>query len=302
MRPLKNSKSIVISVVLGGVLTLLLVGPLSVYAQNDNQNPNWQVLSSNGQIEPATPFVRFSVYTSTPFKGSNPYFTYQMNSVVNGCTSFPTPCSGTYWMQGIVGLDAGSKIGQPPGWYVHDAHIEYLIGPSGNCGYSEGCDVSCPSLSIPQLVNINQTNYNAYEEITIDPTYPPIPLTLSLTVSNQNTGQVFYSVSQNCQLSGKGVTLVGFFTRLEGVIVGTDTTWNYQTFSPANTQLFSGYIDMLSAFNDMSNGNKQIQTGEGSNLYQQPSACYSFTYNGYYGYTIQSNEGTFSSEGKTCPP
>jgi hypothetical protein len=52
---------------------------------------------------------------------------------------------------------------------------------------------------------------------------------------------------------------------------------------------------LLSSFNKMSNAKLQTQTAEGSNLYQQPYSCYGTTYNGYYLYTIQSNENTFQT-------
>ncbi|HKW04304.1 MAG TPA: hypothetical protein VJN71_03295 [Nitrososphaerales archaeon] len=289
---------LLLSLPLGVTLALVAMTPLTVYAQDD-QSPNWQVTSSNTQTEPGSPFDRFSIYTSTPFHGSNPYFTYQMNSVVNGCTGFPIPCSGTYWMQGIIGLDAGSAISQPNGWYVHDAHIELVWGPAnGNCGAEGNCASICKP-SIPQLVNINLSNYNAYDQINIDPT-SSTPLTLSVIVSNQNTGHVFYGVSASCQIPS-GATLVNYFTQLEGVIVGTDGTWSYQTFSPTHTNLFFGYIDMLSSFNLMSNAKLTTQTAEGSNLYQVPAACYGTTYNGYHLYTVQSDENTYGPVGSSCP-
>lgn len=220
-----------------------------------------------------------------------------MNSVVNGCTSFPTPCSNTYWVQGIVGIDRTCS-GCPPtsGWHVHDSHIEYVWGlANGNCGYEGNCQSIC-SLMIPQYININQTNYNVLVQITIDPTYPLVPLTLGLSVSNQNTGQVFYSVSAGCR-QPSGANAVYYFTQLEGVLAGCGPCGPIQTFTPANKNLFFGYIDMLSSFNEMSSTNLQTQTAEGSNLYQQPLSCYGTTYNGYYLYTVQSNENTYSSAG-----
>lgn len=285
-------KPLIVSVALGLTLAFLCLSPLQVMATND-QTPNWQILSSNTQTETGSPFDRFSVNTNNVFYGdsSNNAFTYQMNAVVNDCTGFPTPCSGSYWMQGVVGIDNGSAIGKSGGNWVHDAHIELVWGPAnGNCGYEGDCTPTCQP-TIPSLVNIDQTTYNVLEQITIDPSSATSPLTLEVAVADTGTNQVFYDVKQSCG-TPSGATTVDYFTRLEGVIVGC--CGNSVTFTPSSTLLFYDYIDMLSSYNHMSNSSQSTQTAEGSNLYQDPSSCYAFTDNGYYAYTIQADEYTNS--------
>ncbi len=290
---------LLLSSALGIALVMMVAGAVTPAYASDNQNPNVQIKSTNTQLESGNPFVRYSVYTDDLFGSNGSAYTYQMNTVVNGCTSFPTPCNITYWIQGVVGVDKGSLIGQPAGWYVHDAHIELVYGPAnGDCG-AEGNCVSICEPSIPQLVNINNTDYNVLEQVNIDPTFPPELLKLTLAVSDQSTGQVFYSVSATCA-PPSGAGLVQFFTQTEGVIVGcgAPACGTNEKFTPHGENLFDNYIDMTSEANKMSSTLAQTQTAEGSNLYQDVYDCFGESYQeSYYLYTVMSYENTYSGSG-----
>lgn len=212
-----------------------------------------------------------------------------MNSLVNGCTS--PPCAATYEMQGVVGIEAGSAFGYPAGWYVHDAHIELW--------WSFTANKSICSIAPPQFVNINQTGYTVQESISIQPN-SYYSLTLTLSVFN-SAGQLAYSLPASCHLptSPSGATVVSYFTRTEGAVVGSGSAGRYMNFRPLNTKLFSAEIDLFSNQNFMGGYSANTQTGEKSNAYQDVSntgTCGPLCppYSVFY---VQSNENTTSNTG-----
>ncbi len=257
---------------------LLVLNPVIVFADADAQSPNQQILSSNTSNDTGS-WDRFSIDTESGFKVNGSAYTYQMNSILNGCTA--GYCSKTWWMQGIIGVDSGSLISKPAGYYVHDAHIELWDGSTDDGTF---CD-----LTIPKFININNTVFNTNIQITNSTS----GLKIEVATADENNSTVFYDVSKTCGLPS-GFTSVNYFTQVEGVIVGCGAMacGTHEKFTPLSTEIFYAYIDLTSNYNDLSNSSKTTQTGESSNLYQEPINAYGTTYGSLYLYTVQSDEDT----------
>jgi hypothetical protein len=87
---------------------------------------------------------------------------------------------------------------------------------------------------------------------------------------------------------------VSYLTQDEGVIVGYGNL-EHASFSPLNTYLFYGYVDIVSNYNSMPCASKHIITLETSNLYQTNTGCISAAYSGNrYVYSASFDENTKS--------
>lgn len=213
--------------------------------------------------------------TATPYTYSGGY-TYQMNVVLNGCSSYPpNGCQGVYWLQGVASVGGGEVT-----YWTNEVFWEF-----GTTYYSQFyCDYA-PT----QFVNINQVGYSVIQQTTIHAT---LSTTYEVTIVDNNGHNVYQSV-QNCPSNPSGDTIYSM-NLLEGAIVGTGS-YGHASFTPLNTNLFTGYIDLVSDVNSLGSANLTTQTGETSNLYQIVTARYGESYNGMFLYTVQSNENTESS-------
>jgi len=253
----------------------------AVASDPNGQSPNLQILSSNTNTDNLS-FVRQAEFTYQPFHfndSSGDGYTYQVNALVNGaplsCVT-GTLCDYLYWAQGVV--VTASSYGGTNGAFVKQVLIqEWDDGiPYDNCGQSV-------SGSEP---NVNNTDYLVYQQDTLNTTSDVTEL-VHITDNNLN---ILYSYTQTCAwyyLYGP----VYYYNEVEGVIVGPAGGY-HTTFTPHSSELFDGYIDLTSNYNDMSSSNTTAQTGESSNLYQTLASGYGETYGSGYLYTVQSDENT----------
>ena len=263
------------------MIALLALSSVPTIASTD-QNPNTQITSSNKKDDSGA-WDRFSFQTAHSFGANGSAYSDQLNSYVNGCT---TECSRTWWLQGVIGIDKGSLIGKPAGWYVHDFNAELAYGYN----LPTICSVSGKSSS--GYININQTGFNVL--IQLKNSTSGIIMAYSIEDLNNNT--VFLQSNTTCSIPS-GATGVDYFTQVEGVIVGCGNSncGQQESFKPLNTELFSGYIDLTSNYNKMSSSSRSIQSGENSNLYQENVGTVSTTYGSLYLYSVTSTENTKSN-------
>lgn len=272
-------RCIVTSLAIGFTIALLSLGSIPVIASTE-QSPNTQIISSNKKDDSGS-WDRFSIQTAHMFRANGSAYSDQLNSWVNGCTNI---CSGSSWLQGVIGIDKGSLIGKPAGWYVHDfdAELQY-----GNGYLTTICKASGKSPS--GYINVNQTGFNVLIQLKNSST----GIIMAYSIEDLNNNTVYLESNTTCTIPS-GATGVDYFTQVEGVVVGCDSSscGQQESFKPLNTDLFSGYIDLTSNYNLMSSSSKAIQSGENSNLYQENVGTVSTTYGSLYLYSVSSTENT----------
>lgn len=258
---------------------------------DNDQCYNTQIISTyNGADESAS--ASFTVTTLAQFTASNDYFTYQLNALVNQCPSVSSNCSGSWWMQGVVGIERGAVIGGgylATGYYVDSALIEFWWG-------SKGVENIC-SPTITPYYNINQAGYQVYESMTINPSNPNAP-PLALNLQINDNGVNLYKTSATCSIPS-GATVVSNFYEVEGVIVGGSSPWSDQNFRPLGTNLFSATLTLESTVNDLARTPQPVltQTQETSNLYQTFNSATNSQVGKMYEEVVQSTESTESDVG-----
>ena len=197
-------------------------------------------------------------------------FSIQMNDVANGCTVFPpNPCSGPFWLQ-TVAFVGGNIVGsyELELWYYTNNEYYYDY-----CGYS------------PQnLPDINQTGYSVVLQTTIVST---TSVTCEYTLINNGNNVYQYSKT----VTDPGGYWVNVFNDEEGAMVGVGN-YGHAGFTPYNTELFHGYIDLVSNYNDLYSSSAATQTGETSNLLQIVTSKFGEPYGSMYLYTVQFTENT----------
>ncbi len=204
-----------------------------------------------------------------------------MNEFVNGASSVCDPPSGdcmyTWWLQSVTVVSnsySGSK-----GAYVREEVSESWHGTTGS--------LFCYQFpSSPP--NVNNSNYDVLMQDTLNTTSD---MTNIMTVAPVGMGDL-WSVKQTCAYPS-GHTDISFYTDEEGV-VGGGAGSGHASFSPLSTEIFYGYIDMVSNHNDLFNDSDAgIQTAETSNLYQETTQTVSETYgSSMYLYSVMFDDNT----------
>lgn len=201
----------------------------------------------------------------------------QVNALADGGTlnCGSGGCNYVWWVQGFA--DIGHNNGGSIGAWVEDAGIEVWNNLNG--------PLFCYLYPSP-LPNINGTGDDVQEEFFLtDSTH----VTNALTV----TGSSSYSNSMKCPLPNSWS--YNYLNKVEGVIVGYGGG-EHASFTPLQSELFYGYIDLISDYNKMSSVYPSTtQTGETSNLYQVVNSYFGETYNTQYLYTVMFNEDTQTS-------
>jgi hypothetical protein len=269
------------------LLAFLLLNSINVHsvmATRDDQDPNYQIQSSNTSND-YNSWARWSVTTQQSFQvtpsASHYSYTYQMNTLVNGCGSVGgSGCSGTWWLQGVVPAYVAGG-----GAVVTDAFVDAFVGSIGQ-GF---CHLS-PSPNY----DVNHAGYVVLQQSTLT---DASDITYLLSISD-NLGNNLYTKSMPCPYPTSPPYPVqdgpvNFFTREEGVVVG-DNGLADASFSPlSSTIFFPFYLDLVSNYNSMSSYYVSppcpcdTQTGETSNLYQSIGQAYGQSYGSQWLYTIQ---------------
>jgi hypothetical protein len=279
MTRLKFAGGTLASIGVALVFFLMLESPIAL--ATNGQSPNRQITNSNTSQD-FTTWIRLSMTTATPFhftSGTNEY-TLQLNGLTNG-GSTGCYCGYTWWYQAVV--EVKNSNGGTKGAWVTDGVSEIWNGFNG--------PLFCQVNTSP-VPNINNTGYFVQSETFVKST---TTISYSITIVN-NVGTVLFSKTQTCSYPN-GTGPINYFNQVEGAIVGGPNL-DHATFKPLNTNIFYGYIDLISAHNQMSTTVTGTQTGETSNLYQVVTSYYSESYGTGYLYTVQSNENT---EGTTAP-
>jgi hypothetical protein len=276
-----NTKDFLIPIAVAVVLSFLVFQPAAAFATVNGQTPNQQVLSSNtsndygswARIEETT-YQSFHISSSDPNCGAD-CFDMQVNSIANGAPyGCGTSCSYTWEIQGFA--DITHNNGGSIGAWVADAGLEVWNKLSG--------PLFC-YLYPSTLPNINGSSHLVQEEFF---------LTSSTQVENALTadgaGGVNYSNHATCNYPSGNT--VAYLTDVEGIVVGY-AGGEHASFTPLSSQLFSGYIDLISNYNHMSSSSKSEQSAETSNLYQTSISYSGSTYGtNMYIYTASFDENT----------
>lgn len=280
--------------IVGFLLFLQLNSGMAVMATN-GQATNTQVLQANTSSDFYS-WVRQSETTNEPFHFTSPtgFYSYQLNTLLNGCGISSYGC--TWWLQGVVYAENHTVSPPAKGAIVDEAFEEEWQATSnleGTC-YPTVDYQNCYNFCwfYPDA-NINYSGYFVQQESFL---HSATQVEYALSIATSSGGNL-YSDSQVCNYySGTGPVYgpVNYFSRVEGVIVG-DSNGDHASFSPLSSEIFHGYIDLISTYNQMSSHSEATQTGETSNLYQVVTTAYSESYNGRYLYTVQSNEDTKTS-------
>ncbi len=268
---------------------MLVLNPIAVVAVTNGQSPNDQVWTDNTSFDYSS-WARMSMTTQEPFHftSTSGHFSYQMNTYLNGCTADQAGC--TWWMQGLAIVSSTGILTEWSAWEWEGT------SSSGTC-YNNGslhsdCVDFCDLVDTSNSINV--TDYAMVQQTTL---LNSSATHYEGTIVNTAYGNNVVQWAQDCDYNSGGSEYgpVHYFWQVEGVIVGWHGS-EYASFTPLQSTLFSGYIDLVSNYNLMSALNATTQTGETSNLYQHVLNAYGETYGSMYLYTIQSNENTGTSK------
>ncbi|GEM_PF-1674275 len=204
-------------------------------------------------------------------------YSYQLNIITNGCNLGSSGDQACPRLQAIINP---LNSGYGPYW-INDVFLSV---------YATGT-YKTPCYYVPQTsANVNTVGYYALVELFLTSTST---FKLYYAAGDWNNGTVFQSQTISCTMPS-GFNNIYQFTYVEGVLVGINRG-QHITFTPYNTHIFYGYIDLVSNYNLMTSVTQDTQTGESSNLYQKVLDAFGESYGSMYLYTVQSNEDTESS-------
>jgi len=266
------------------VLAFLLLNNINLHsamAIRDDQNPNYQISSSNTSNDYGS-WVRWSVTTNEAFHATPSTtfdYSYQMNTLLNSCSAYQSGC--TWFLQGIAYAQVQSV--SPHGAYVNMVFEEGFVGSNSQN--------FCQPVTEPNI-NVNSSGYVVLQQTTLNASSDVVYL---VSISHGSTND--YSYSKLCALPTFPYTFgaMHYFDRTEGVVVG-DSGLHDVSFSPLSSTIFSPfYLDMVSNYNDMSSyyvSTGDTLTAETSNLYQSVGQSYGESYGSMYLYTQIGSEIT----------
>jgi len=200
----------------------------------------------------------------------------QANVLTDGgkyaCKSDPSSCAYTWAVQGIVQVVDGSE--------VVDSTLQV-------CNAGNDYTANCP-IDLTTYPNIDAAGWVTQEEFFLTSSSQ---LKNSLTVE-EPSGTVFYTDTVTCNVPAGSIT---YMDQMEGVIVGIGGSSPHASFSPLNSEIFYGYIDLVSNYNKLSSQSNQNEiSDETSNLYPTVTETVNEAYGSMYLYSVMWNQNTES--------
>lgn len=262
---LLDSFSRALKIAIVGLILMEALSPGLVFATN-YEATNRQIISTNTTYDPGWASAMV-VNTTAPFAINSSAFDLQMNIVIhswNNCQMDNDSSRCPTWLQAIVGIDSGSLLNLPQGYYVRDVLLEAW---NNSTYYSPHNPLGDCDMFIPEpYINIDNKNYQVYVEVD----GLSNGALLYIAITNTTSNKLLFASSVNC--SHLNQFYAPFASQIEGVLVGCGKTSCGTTvsFSPY-TKLFGGSIYFGSNYNALSSKVTATQTLEGSNLCQSVS-------------------------------